>query len=213
MPRVAADSGWLHQTLLGYTLSRRCLPIALIAAALVVAAAACRRAFAMPRAAGCSPRARCSSTELCAVSAREAPQAPLFSDVLSTAQFSDVPSTAQFSDGPSAGPSAAPGYGGPPSSAPDRDGAPGRAAVEGGEPIDEPGARCHTVRIGRPDFGALIRSATAELATPPPGTTPRLVVAACGPPALVEAAREAVAAARTECRAVRIEFSGGDARW
>ena len=41
----------------------------------------------------------------------------------------------------------------------------------------------------------------------------RVVVAACGPAALVNAARKAVAAARKECRGVRIEFAGGDSAW
>ena len=58
-------------------------------------------------------------------------------------------------------------------------------------------------------------AATAETATTAAtaaASTGRLVVAACGPPALVEAARKAVAAARKGSD-VHLEFTGTDPRW
>ena len=66
------------------------------------------------------------------------------------------------------------------------------------------------MRAGRPSFDALVREAAQGLEEAAPR---RLVVAACGPAALVNAARKAVAAARKECRGVRIEFAGGDSAW
>ena len=67
----------------------------------------------------------------------------------------------------------------------------------------------HEVRSGRPDVDALVLAATAGL------EARHLVVAACGPPALVETARKAVVAARKErhSHGVLIEFSGSDSRW
>ena len=83
---------------------------------------------------------------------------------------------------------------------------PARAAPEEAQPADREG---HDVRAGRPSFDALVREAAQGLEAAPR----RLVVAACGPAALVNAARKAVAAARKECRGVRIEFAGGDSAW
>ena len=82
---------------------------------------------------------------------------------------------------------------------------PARAAPEEAQPADREG---HDVRAGRPSFDALVREAAQGLEAPR-----RLVVAACGPAALVNAARRAVAAARKECRGVRLEFSGSESRW
>lgn len=67
----------------------------------------------------------------------------------------------------------------------------------------------HDVRMGRPDLCALVCEAATR------ATAHRLVVAACGPPSLVAAARKAVASSRksSECRGVRIQFSGADPRW
>ena len=159
------DDGWLHQSVVGYTLSRRVLPIVLIVASMLLAAAASRCVSA------CAPSRRCygypAVTEL--ARARQ-PQEPLFTDASSTAQ--------------------------PP---------PARAAPEEAQPADREG---HDVRAGRPSFDALVRDAAQGLDAPR-----RLVVAACGPAALVNAARKAVAAARKECRGVRIEFAGGDSAW
>jgi NAD(P)H-flavin reductase len=69
-----------------------------------------------------------------------------------------------------------------------------------------------SVRPGRPDLDALLRTAAAAAAQ---SQAIRLVVAACGPPALVEAARRAVAAARKgkQISGVRLEFTGTDPRW
>ena len=68
----------------------------------------------------------------------------------------------------------------------------------------------HTVRKGRPDTDALVLAAAAGLEAQ---ALTHLVVAACGPTALVEAARNAVAAARKEDHGVRIDFHGSDSRW
>ena len=67
----------------------------------------------------------------------------------------------------------------------------------------------HDVREGRPDLFALVRAAAA------PRETHSLVVAACGPIALVEATRKAVIDNRKLCQrmGVRLEFSGTDSRW
>ena len=66
---------------------------------------------------------------------------------------------------------------------------------------------CQAVHAGRPDLEALVRTAATAAAS-----KRRLVVAACGPPALVEATRKAVAAARKGSD-VHIEFTGTDPRW
>jgi len=39
------DAGWLHHSLVGYTLSRRCLPVLLIVASIAATTAVCSRAF------------------------------------------------------------------------------------------------------------------------------------------------------------------------
>ena len=69
-----------------------------------------------------------------------------------------------------------------------------------------------SVRPGRPDLDSLVRAAAADaLDSEPPR---RLVVAACGPTSLVEAARKAVAAAQREHQCgVSIDFSGEDSHW
>jgi hypothetical protein len=66
----------------------------------------------------------------------------------------------------------------------------------------------HDVRAGRPDLSGLLREATAGLEN-----KQLVVVAACGPTTMVEAARKAVVAARKECRGVRLEFSGSESKW
>ena len=73
--------------------------------------------------------------------------------------------------------------------------------------LAEGAAACHSMHAGRPDLEALVRTAAAVAAS-----TGRLVVAACGPPALVDAARKAVAAARKGSD-VHLEFTGTDPRW
>ena len=78
----------------------------------------------------------------------------------------------------------------------------------------------HGVRAGRPNLAALVRTAAATAATAAaPGrlrqrsASMRLVVAACGPAELVEAARNAVGAVRAEGCRVGICFSGTDTNW
>lgn len=70
----------------------------------------------------------------------------------------------------------------------------------------EPEAK-HDLRAGRPDLAALVRAAAAAAAGK------RLVVAACGPATLVEAACAAVQDVRGECPDACLEFSGVDTRW
>lgn len=67
----------------------------------------------------------------------------------------------------------------------------------------------HDVRIGRPDLPALVQEMAMSV------QAPILVVAVCGPPGLVESARQAVHATRKspELRHLRIEFCGTDSRW
>ena len=83
----------------------------------------------------------------------------------------------------------------------------------------------HDVRAGRPDLAALVRTAAAAAAAavaggtaaPDPGwqrnASRRLVVAACGPAELVEAARNAVESVRKEGGHLELRFSGTDSRW
>ena len=160
--------GWLHTTLTGYFVSRRCPPIMLIAASIAVAMAlferACVSAPACVPTNACAPCNPAADTELGAVSPRR-PQEPLLPAAHGTSS---------------------------------REGCAHQASVA---------ARGHQVRVGRPDFNALVRAAAAGL------ETQRLVVAACGPPKLVEAARKAAAHAQKELRGVQIEFSGSDSRW
>jgi hypothetical protein len=72
----------------------------------------------------------------------------------------------------------------------------------------ESGGRDVKVRAGRPDLPALVREAAAQHRS-----TPRLVVAACGPPELVEAAQDAVTSVRKEGCGVSLCFSGTDSKW
>ena len=194
VPRLPVEAGWLHETIAGYTLSRRCLPIMLIVAALLLTTAGGLRLVS-----GCAARARRTSRRCCpnevelggavgelgAVSPHgpqhgpqhspHAPQEPLFTGVSSTTRgpaLQDGGATA----------------------------AAGAAAAVG-----------HHVRSGRPDLVALVRAAAAGLDSETQSR--RLVVAACGPAVLVEAARKAVVAVRKEHRGLRLEFSGSDSRW
>ena len=183
--------GWHHQTLLGFFISRRCLPIALIVASMLAATVLSGRVFsvALTRASrkrrqrGGSPE----DVESCADRPPRAaelgavrPQEPLFTGVSSTAPEPAVQDPAVQDSSPSA-----------------------RSATD---------ASGHRVQSGRPDYLALVRAAAAG---PEAAGAQRLVVAACGPPTLVAAARKAVADARKECLAlgVRLEFSGVDSRW
>lgn len=174
LPRIPMGTGWFHTTLTGYLISRRCLPIVLIAASMLVTTAICRRFVSHAR-----PRARCgrccpaylSDTELRVTSSRREPEKPIF-----TGTSSSAPQPLQTSDST-----------GPP---------------------DEAVDQSHDMRVGRPDFDALVRAATAGLAG-----KQRVVVAACGPETMVAAARTAVVAARKECRGVRLEFSGSKSTW
>ena len=79
LPRVPPEVGWLHQTLAGYTLTRRCLPIILIAVSMVVATAVCGRI--LPHLLACVPtRATCpTDTELGTVTPHQTQQALLSS--------------------------------------------------------------------------------------------------------------------------------------
>ena len=185
LSRLPPDEGWVHTTLAGYTLTRRCLPIALIVVCMLVVAAACSRVFAY-YAVPCTRRRRCcTQTELGAVSPRrvrvsplQQPQQPLFSGSSSSSSTQEV--TLQV------------------------------GGLPGTEAVAESGGGQRTVRSGRPDLDALVHAAAAAAAS---SGTSHLVVAACGPPALVAASRTAVAAARKEYRDVHLEFSGGDSRW
>lgn len=176
LPRVAPDDGWLHQTLAGYTLSRRCLPIVLIVASMAIATAACRWVFA------CAPSKRCHpiDTELGAVSPQQQPQQALFTGVSSSAPGAWAAQSAPQLQG---------------------------AAGDGEASAEAAGG--HEVRVGRPGVDALVLAATVGLEGRP------LVVAACGPTALVEAARKAVVAAQKERHrhGTPIDFSGSDSRW
>ena len=66
----------------------------------------------------------------------------------------------------------------------------------------------HDVRVGRPDFDVLVRAAVVGVAG-----KQRVVVAACGPTALVAAARKSVKSVRKEHRSVCLEFSGSESSW
>ena len=194
LAHLPPDRGWIHQTLAGYTVTRRCLPIGLIGFSMAVTTAACSRALAHISRAS-SKRCRPADTEIeiatgaevGAVSPRrpEPLQLPLFTTVSSSALRPSMPAPAppqQDGSGPE------PGWTGD-----------GREADDGWAG--------HEVRMGRPDADALVLAAAAGL------ETQQLVVAACGPPALVDAARNAVAGARKVCHRVRIEFTGSDSRW
>ena len=75
--------------------------------------------------------------------------------------------------------------------------------------VDSAHTQGHEMRTGRPDIDALVRAAVEAQAS-----QQRLVViAACGPAKLVEAAREAVMAARKGSRGVRVEFCGEISEW
>lgn len=180
LARLPPDTGWVHQTLAGYTVTRRCLPIGLIGFSMAVTTAACSRALAHITCAS-SQRCRPTDTEVGAVSPRrpEPQQLPLFTTVSSSAPRPSMPAPAPPQRGDS-----------------DWTGS-GREA-DGGS---------HEVRMGRPDADALVLAAAAGL------ETQHLVVAVCGPAALVDAARNAVAGARKVCHGVRIEFSGSNSRW
>ena len=75
--------------------------------------------------------------------------------------------------------------------------------------VDSAYTQGHEMRTGRPDVDALVHVAVEALAS-----QQRLViVAACGPAKLVEAAREAVVAARKGSRGVSVEFYGEISEW
>jgi hypothetical protein len=92
---------------------------------------------------------------------------------------------------------------------------PSEHSVAGTQNIEEASAeanagRPHQLRAGRPDLQALVRAAASAC------ETRRLVVAVCGPPAQVEAARKVVAGSRDHCLhelGVHLELSGTDSRW
>ena len=67
------------------------------------------------------------------------------------------------------------------------------------------------LQTGKPDLVALVRSMAASV--PSQRERSRLVVAACGPVGLVEAARHAVASVRSEGCHAKICFSGTDSTW
>ena len=66
----------------------------------------------------------------------------------------------------------------------------------------------HDVRAERPDIDALVRGAVVQAKM-------RLIVAACGPAALVKAVGDAVAAGKQQNRHTKVEisFSGSDPAW
>ena len=75
----------------------------------------------------------------------------------------------------------------------------------------------HDVRVGRPNIEALVRAAHAGIQQQelPTIGQRRLVVVACGPSEMVKTARKAVVEVRAacHCKRVRVEFSGADWRW
>jgi len=76
--------------------------------------------------------------------------------------------------------------------------------VEGGCPTS---IRGHHLQFGRPDIDSVLQSAVEGL------ETKFLVVAACGPPALVETVRNAVVAAKMEHPSISFEFRGCNPNW
>jgi hypothetical protein len=82
----------------------------------------------------------------------------------------------------------------------------GLAAVD---EVDSAHTHGHEMRSGRPDVDALVRETVGALAS----QQRLVVVAACGPAKLVEAAREAVVAARKGSRGVSVEFCGEISEW
>lgn len=183
LSRLSLDTSWLHQTLAGYAVTRRLFPIGLIALSMVLTTSVCNRVFAHLT---CAPSKRCRPTDMetSAISSRQAPQQQL-------PLFTSVSSSAQRL-----------AFAPPPPPVPQQGGCTGAGGV-----ADDEG---HTVRKGRPDTDALVLAAAAGLEAQ---ALTHLVVAACGPNALVEAGRNAVAAARKEYHDVRIEFHGSDSRW
>ena len=104
------------------------------------------------------------------------------------------------------------------SAAADVDPAEGERAEYGGISLLASGASDeagdHDVRAGRPNLAVLVRMTAAAAAGGWRGDpAQRLVVAACGPAELVEAARNAVGCVRKEGCRVRLRFSGTDSRW
>jgi hypothetical protein len=67
--------------------------------------------------------------------------------------------------------------------------------------------RSHHLQFGRPCIDSLLLSAVEGL------ETKHLVVAACGPPALVETVRKAVVAAKMEHPGISFEFRGSNPHW
>ena len=72
-------------------------------------------------------------------------------------------------------------------------------------------------QVGRPDLAVLVRSAATatvdHMRTRPQQSKGRLMVVACGPPALVQSTRDAVALVCKKNCGVRLCFSGTDSRW
>ena len=81
LPRIPDSPGWVHETLVGYTVTRRCMPILLIVMSIVLTTAAVTRALARTRTlVRMESKRRCCpvGTELGVVRA-EIPQVPLLS--------------------------------------------------------------------------------------------------------------------------------------
>ena len=101
----ATVTGWLHTTLTGYFLSRRCLPIVLIVLSMMAAMALCRRALVYARAylhGRCRWRAGPRDTELGSASPPQ-PDVRLFTGASSTAHAEPTDVSVQDGARPSTG--------------------------------------------------------------------------------------------------------------
>ena len=68
----------------------------------------------------------------------------------------------------------------------------------------------HAVHSGRPDLAKLIREGAEEARA---RGKSELVVAACGPEALVEAVKRAVTGNENKIEGVALQFSGAESHW
>ena len=232
------DGGWLGESVLGYSISYRCLPIVLISVVMLLTTAAARCLLLQRHGTSKSlgPLSRCLLSCRCASSPislergpgrlavqgrsgspRQIPIVKLFSGMGSTEQTGQIstPAPQQVS-----------------ASEPQQVSASEPQQVSASEPQQASTLRqqlrplvadameapqlasdgAHDIRTGRPNLVELIRAESTGHEK-----EGGLVVAACGPGALVRAAQKAVVAVRNDLRKnrpmVRIEFSGGEAWW
>ena len=212
LPRIPDSPGWVHETLVGYTVTRRCMPILLIVMSIVLTTAAVTRALARTRTlVRMESKRRCCpvGTELGVVRA-EIPQVPLLSPAQQGAALEHGVTDAEAGAdawGHDAGAGGRAEIPQAPLLSPAQQG----AALEHGVTDAEAGAVTlgHKMRSGRPDLVALVRAAVAGRET----EAQSVVVMACGPETLVESARKAVAVVRKERHGACLEFSGGASAW